>query len=127
MRVSNRYGAHLNRTGFNLKRVLQRHLVGFKRHSGGLKIRLAHIDADLTIVVEFSAHAAGRRLDGDLLAVGETTIDNKFEKTASAVTALPNFAAIGVVDSKAKVAVGIRCWLGNQYLIATNSAVSVGN
>jgi hypothetical protein len=92
---------------------------------GRLEVRLAHVHAHQLIIGDAEHHAAIGRADANITLVGQPFQADKAGKTARAVAALVNFAAVRVKNTVVEIEVGIVRRLNHQQLIEPHAQMPI--
>src|SRR5690606_3459361 len=101
-------------------------------HAQALDERLAvargpHVDAHLAVVLQAGGDRSRQRLDEDLALVGEPLGVHELDEAARAVSALLDFAAVGVEDAVAEVGLAPARALDDEQLVAADAEMPVGH
>ncbi len=133
MRITHRYGRDPD--GFAVDVEWPQCVVGLgftlqsmdvERYACRLQNRRAHIDGDAPIGFECRLDYARHGFDLDCALVGQAFVGNEFDEGAGAVAALLDLAAIGVINTVAKIDIGRRRLLDHQHLVGAHAEAPVG-
>ena len=96
-----------------------------KRQGFGGETGLAHVNDYLAVGHCLKGDQSGRDLGAQRVARRELLLMDEFDETARAVAAVLDLAAIGVENPVAKIRLGVRGRVDQQYLIAANAELAV--
>src|SRR5205814_6037690 len=100
-------------------------LLGDEWNPGWREHGRAHVDSDLSVVLEARRNHTGKRLDADLALVGEVFVAYVAQKTARTVAAMLHLIPVSIEDAIEKVRVGRSRTLDQKNLIAPDAEMTV--
>ena len=125
MRVAHRHHRRLQGFVGDVEEMDDHVVVCQKGNLGRLETRLAHVDGDIAIAFETRLDDAAHRLDPDLALVGQPLLMHETDKTAGAVAALFNLAAIGIEDAITEIDTGLGRFFNEQNLVTADAKIAV--
>ena len=127
MRVSHGNGSNLHDFSAELQRLNHFVAVAHKRNLRRVEDRRAHIHGDPPIVFQVRRDQSAFGFHDDPALAGEFLVMHEPHKAARAIAALLHFAAIGVEDAIAEIGIVALRLFHQQYLVAADAEVAVGN
>ena len=99
--------------------------VGFERDFHRQQARLAHVHCHQTIIGQHRGDDALGGFHADGVLVGQALVEDKTGKTARAIAALLDLAAVAVENPVAEIGVGQGGFFHQQQLVKTHAGVAV--
>ena len=98
-----------------------------ERNFREFEFRFSHLDGDVAVVFHFQFDNACPGFDADRIAVRQFEVGDESRKGACAVSALFDFATVGVENAVTEIDIRVVRFLDDQNLVGTDTEPPVGD